>query len=374
MSDEDDTKAIESEFKEYVDGNLPDQDDPDAHWYTGLVHDSALRNVLAYMTREYEPLTNDMPAKFEDTKFARGIAKEHGSDTGTVALQTGNMGMLSYFSGLVGYKTDVSGMQTLLTLQDLIEKFPVFIAYIFAAMGFGKTDFALLLIEVFESVYGADNVETASNIESWKESDQYIDNFRDWIAWLKEGRDDDKQRILIIDEAAQALTGSGKDQKKQRVVGKMLKLARKYGGHVIFIGQDGKDVGPAIRALSSCVIEKKSQKEAVFYQDVVDRNGVGEILSMSGVPATSMNYDTEDISTWSMGDDEENDENAITQADLDELVRQHEREMMAILYATTELTNDDVADIYDVAEKTVRRARKQNRSKLVKLGLVEEDE
>ncbi|WP_277554899.1 helix-turn-helix domain-containing protein [Halobaculum limi] len=365
---------MEAEFREYALGRLPDQEHRDVHPVVGMIPDKDVRHYVMFCAEAYDPGAPeydgvDMPRDFWDTDFAQEIIRKYGTDVGTTALEMGNIGQLQYFSGLVGYKSDVSGMQTLMKLQQLIEKFPVFILYIYAAMGFGKTDFALLMIEVFHSVYGEENVLTASNIGSWDEGGEYIDSYEDYIAWLKEGRDDDNHRIFILDEGSQNLTGSGSDQKNQQTLAKMLKLARKYGGHLIIIGHDGKDVGPGIRALASAVVQKDSKKEATFYHDVKDRQGIGEILSLSKIPQTSMTYDTEDISTWSMGE-EDDDGEEVTQADLDELEEAHERRIMALLSVTTDMSQAEVGSLYGVSDRTVRRAKQKYGDELADLGLV----
>jgi len=222
MSDDERSKPVESEFREYVNQNLPGQEDsPDAHWYTGIVHDAELRRVLAFLERNYEPITNEMPSDFADTKVARGIAQEHGSETATVALQTRNLSMLSYFSGLVNYKSDVSGMQVLMALQQMIQDIPVFIAYLYGDMGNGKTDFSMLLLEVFASVYGRDSVHFAANLES-DDLDEEVLRYSRVVEMLEKRREriqdgeDLDPLVFVIDEAAQIFTGSGADQHKAK--------------------------------------------------------------------------------------------------------------------------------------------------------------
>jgi len=150
----------------------------------------------------------------------------------------------------------------------------------------------------------------------------------------------------------------------------MLKLARKANANMVLIGQDGKDVGPSLRALCTAFIHKESQKKATFYRDVKDRQGIGEMMSLSGIPPT--NYD--DYSTWDEGEfvfdaDDESDEDLVTRAELDELVQEHEREMMAILDATSDLTQAEIGAQYGVSDKTVRRAKQRYADELEELGL-----
>lgn len=167
--------------------------------------------------------------------------------------------------------------------------------------------------------------------------------------------------VMIIDEAAQIFTGSGSDQQKAKHLAKLLKLARKANANMLLIGQDGKDIGPSLRTLCTAFVHKESQKKAAFYHDVVDRKGVGKIMGLSGVPATSF----EDWSTYDEGefvfdpDAAGEDGETVTQAELDELMEEHKREMIALLAWSTDLTNSEIADLYEVSSKTVTRHKQR---------------
>jgi len=368
------SRPIEAEFREYTRDNLPNQEHNDVYWFTGLVQNEVVREHLARCEEAYKPVEG-MPREFRDTQYAQEIVKKYGSHTATRALQVGNMGQLNYFSGLVGYQKDVSGMQVLMGLMKLIEDIPVFITYIYGIMGAGKTDLAFLLLEVFASIYGRENVYMAANLTS-EDLDEEIDHYSRIVEILDERRERMQagenldEFIMVIDEAAQIFTGSGADQHKAKALAKMLKLARKANANMVLIGQDGKDVGPSLRALCTAFIHKESQKKATFYRDVKDRQGIGEMMSLSGIPPT--NYD--DYSTWDEGEfvfdaDDESDEDLVTRAELDEIVQEHEREMMAILDATSDLTQAEIGAQYGVSDKTVRRAKQRYADELEELGL-----
>jgi|GEM_PF-1149330 len=384
MSDSADARErpIEAEYREYVRGNLPNQDaEPDAYDWAGLVHDPELREVLAYCEEAYEPLTADAPREFGGHRVMQELRKKHGTHSGTMALEAGNMSQLSYFSGLVGYKRDVSGMQALMQLQRLIEETPVFISYLYGVMGSGKTDFAMLLLEVFASVYGRENVHMAANVRS-DDLDEHINHYSELVERLEDRRDriqDGEELdpfIFVVDEAAQIFTGSGSDQHKAKQLAKLLKLARKSNAHILLIGQDGKDIGPSLRALCTVFVQKVKHSEKTYkanlYQDVKNREGQGEIMSLDNVPET--NYD--DFSTWDEGDfvfddeDDAEDEDLPSMDDIRELEEDHEREMMAILSTTSDLTNAEVGEIYEVSERTVRRAKAEYEDELEELDLI----
>ena len=366
-------RPIEAEFREYLREGLPEQDGVDAHPWTGLVQDRELRDVLAFCSEAYEPLTEGAVREFEDHPVARRVTKQHGTHAGTQALQAGNMSQLSFFSGLVGYKSDVSGMQTLMQLQKIVEETPVFIAYLFGMMGSGKTDFSMLLLEVYTSVYGEDSVQRVANITS-DSVDEEVTRYGRVVELLEDRRDriqdgeDIDPLVIVIDEAAQIFSGSGADQHRAKQLAKLLKLARKSNANILLIGQDGKDIGPSLRALCTVFVHKNEKKQATLYQDVKNREGQGEMMSLDGVPATSLDY-----STWDEGDfvfDDEDDEDLPSWDDIKRLEEDHDREMMAILSVSSDMTNTEIGREYDVSERTVRRAKSEYEAELEDLGLV----
>lgn len=371
MSDSE--RPPEAEFREYTRGKLPKQDEPDVYPWTGVVTDPEIRAHLAFCAENYEP-TGDMPADFADTQYCRELVRQYGDETAVRSLQTGNLGHLSFFSGLVGYEKDVSGMGVLMNLQQMMEDIPVFISYIYGLMGSGKTDFAFLLLEVMASVWGRDSVHMVANIES-DDLDDCIKRYSRVVELLEDRRDriqsgeDLDPVVILVDEAAQIFSGSGADQHRAKQLAKLLKLARKSNANILMIGQDGKDIGPSLRALCTVFVHKQSKKQVTFYRDVKDREGQGKMMQLSGVPPTSLDY-----STWDEGefvfDDPDDSDDVPTEEELEELERQHEREMMAILDATTDMTQAEIGDLYGVSDKTVRRAKKEYEDKLEKLGMV----
>ncbi|MCU4972049.1 hypothetical protein OB955_04785 [Halobacteria archaeon AArc-m2/3/4] len=369
-------RPIEAEFREYTRGNLPKQDEPEVYPWAGVVTDPRVLAHLDNMARNYCPdlYEEDMPDKFEDTPYCKMIVRKYGTQSATQSMQMGNMGHLSFFSGFVGYSKDVSGMQTLMALMNMIEEAPVFIAYLYGVMGKGKSNFAMLLFEVFESVYGEDNIYRAANISS-DSVDEEIREYSRMVELLEERRErvqageDVDEMLMLIDEAAQIFTGSGADSWKARALAKILKLARKAKSNIILVGQDGKDIDPALRALCTTFVEKQSKTSAVFWRDIKNRQGLDKMMKLSGVPETSLDWSTWDEGEFKFEDGDEED--VLTQADLDELVKQHEREMMAILDATTDMTQQEIGDVYEVSDKTVRRAKSKHQDELRDLGLID---
>lgn len=381
MSDEPaQSRPIEAEFREYALGRLPNQEHRDVHPVVGMIDDPDVLQYVVFQAEVYNPGAEmfdgmDMPQSFWDTELGQEIVRKYGTIAATQDLRAGNIGRLNYFSGLVGYEKDVSGMGVLMELMSMIEDTPVFIAYIYGIMGSGKTDFALLLLQVFVSIYGEGNVYRAANLSS-DDLDEEIDHYSRIVELLERRREriqageDLDEFIFVVDEAAQIFTGTGADQHRAKQLAKLLKLARKAKANIILIGQDGKDIDASLRALSTAFVHKESQKKATFYRDVKNREGISPIMSLSGIPPTDIDYSTWDEGEFVFDADEDADD-VVSAEEVEELVRQHEREMMAILDVSTDMTQSDIGTLYDVSGKTVRRAKQQYSETLEELGLLD---
>ncbi|WP_231587990.1 hypothetical protein [Halostagnicola sp. A56] len=128
-------------------------------------------------------------------------------------------------------------------LVKAVESQPVFLAYVFGAMGHGKTDFSALMLEVFYFIYRDQEVITAANMKS-DDIDMEITRYSRLVNILEERREkmqageDLPPFVMIIDEAAQIFTGVGADQHRAKQLAKVLKLARKSNAHMFLIGQE----------------------------------------------------------------------------------------------------------------------------------------
>jgi|GEM_PF-4653210 len=198
-------------------------------------------------------------------------------------------------------ETDVSGMQALMKLQQVIDETPVFVGYIYGTMGAGRTDFALLLLDMFEVVYGADSVYTASNItgdfvdDEVTKSSRVVELLEERRDRIREGEELDKL-VILIDEAAQHSTEQ---------LSNLIRIAQKSNAHILVIGDDGRKIDDSLRALCTTFIEKKEKKQATLYQDMEDREGLSEVMSLHGLPATSLDYSTYDDCEFTFDDEDE---------------------------------------------------------------------
>ena len=328
MSDENggDDVYTPPQFREHQDGY--GQRDPEAHAHTGLTRDAELSRFLSVFAEEYDPTpgehvtheeARDLPGRAEDTDLHKSITQMEATEVARAALDAGDMQTLKHQTGDVGQRADVSGLKAMTTLKAFLTG-PAPMFYEWAEPGTGKSNFALLLGQLWTREHPGGLV--ASNIRTLRESDEWTDDegeTRDgWLSsfgeleeWMQQDGDpmenEQTPKLFIFDEASSSAGGSGSSgyQTKQKM-GPMAYKIRKYGGSLIVIGHDGKDVHPLIREMGVC-IHKEDLKRATFYQDVKNRKGVGRLAEVEGIPQTDWRYDDKEATSWSWrthGDDE----------------------------------------------------------------------
>jgi hypothetical protein len=243
-------------------------------------------------------------------------------------------------------------------------------------MGRGKTDFALLLLEIIHDHFrrvrshdadAAPKPEFATNFYCDPTDDVEVKEFHhysDLVSWAEDGTSDD-EKWMIFDEASTELTAqSGQNaQKVAERFAPFVKKMRKSGINMIMIGHERGDIHVAIRAIAS-FIDKVSQKKAKIYEGVKSREPYGHRLSIGGIPPTSWNFDTDDVATWNWDDEVEHDRVDVDAIDLesrDDVITKstwetQETKQMAALYRSTEWTWDDIGEIYDVEGDAARMA------------------
>lgn len=228
-------------------------------------------------------------------------------------------------------------------------------------MGSGKTDFALTLFEIYYDHFhrlekakdeSVNMPEFAANfdVNPPKNVDfRRINEYPTFKEWVKDGKSETDNKAYFFDEGSSVLTAqSGENQ--EMVVKKMnelIKKARKGGVKLmIFCGHDGRDLAPLIRALCDYV-EKPNTKKADFYQGVRNRQGVGHLFSVDGIPQTNWNYDTNDTAEWIWGEDAGDE---ITESDL----REERNIRMTRMYETFDhITYEKLGQVYDLHPSTI---------------------
>jgi len=290
--------------------------DPDAHPHSGIVRDEQLSRYMAVVEECYDPTKADrpeeMPGQAKDLESMRRMRSIAATETTRAAMDAGDMQTLKHMTGNAGERADVSRMKAIEQLRtQMTGPAPMF--YEWAEPGTGKSNFALLLGQLWKAEQPEDAI-VASNIRTLEESDEWTDSDdeeRDgWISnygaldeWLKQDGDpmhnEQRPKLFIFDEASSNAGGSGQDGYDTKTkLGPLTYKIRKYGGSLIIIGHDGKDVHPLVRELGVC-IHKEGLKDATFYEDVKNRRGRGELFSVTGIPETDWRYDDKEPTTWS---------------------------------------------------------------------------
>lgn len=312
-----------AQFREYQEGYA--EREPDVHDHTGVVRDEQVSRFMSVLAENYDPNRADhpeaMPGRADDLDEYREIMRIAGTEVGRDALENGDMSSLKHLTGDAGQRPDISGMKAIDQLRGMVTG-PAPMFYIWAEPGAGKTNFALLLAELWKMEKEGDallasNVRTLRETDDWEDRDGnardgWLSNFGELEEWIQQDGDplhnDQKPKLFIFDEASSSAGGGGNAgyQTKQKM-GPLAYKIRKYGGSLIVIGHDGKDVHPLIRELGHAV-HKEGLKEATFYEDVKNRSGERPILQVSGIPETDYRYDDSEPTAWSWSKRGEDDE------------------------------------------------------------------
>ena len=374
---EETSTGTQRELRQYALGDL-DVDHKDIHPIAGLVDDKRVRSVLMFMAENYSrrhpttgELIEEMPRSFWETDFARRAIRKYGTEQATQAIKNNNRSQMAYITGLPSYQSDVSGLHAINQLADwLIHSERCKLIYMAALMGRGKTDFACTCLQVIDDHYqrlrrSVDDEtavpEFAANFEiDTVNSDatvEEINNYDDLLAWAETGSSKD-DRWYIFDEASTELTAqSGANaQNVAETMAPFVKKMRKLGVNMIVIGHDRGDIHVAIRSLADFV-DKRGTKRASFYAGVNNRQPVGHLFDLDGIPETGWDYDTDDMAEWSWGSAVEDGSIEMDGLSEDE-VRDQRNMRMARLYKQTDITQAEIAGAFDVSTATVSNACK----------------
>ncbi|QLC33638.1 ATP-binding protein [Halarchaeum sp. CBA1220] len=311
-----------AQYREHADGY--GARDALGHEFSGIVHDAKVSRYLGVLANHYDPTDAEnpaeMPARWADLEDVQDIVSLAATERGREAMQDGDMQMLKHLTGQTDQRADVSGMKAIDKLRTLMTG-PAPMFYLWAEPGTGKTNFALLLAQLWQAAHEgeallASNIRTLRETDDWTDDDGttregWLSNFGELQEWIQQDGDplhnDQTPKLFLFDEASSSAGGSGTSGYETKAkMGPLAYKIRKYGGALIVIGHDGKDVHPLIRELGKA-IHKEGLKDATVYDDVQNRRGKGEILQMTGIPETDYRYDDGEPTAWSWsnGDDED---------------------------------------------------------------------
>lgn len=372
-----DLKGPIRELREYSRGTL-DVEHQDVAPIAGLVEDEQLRDVLMFLSEIYDPSADEaLPSSFWDTKLARRAVKQEATEAAATAVREGDGNRAAYLTGVPSYRSDVSGVHAMRELGDwLVHSEKCKLIYIAALMGRGKTDMALLALESVVHQYerakrviresedlddeAAEDVpipEVAANFyfeprgTAIPVETTSINSYPELVEWIEAG-DVDEVRWFIFDEASTELTAqSGSNsQKVAEKVAPLIKKMRKNGVNMIVIGHDAQDVHPAIRELADFV-DKPTLKSADFYAGVSEREPVGHLFSVDGLPQTSWDYNTDDMAEWVWSDDAAGPEaHLVDEAEVESMIedelREYRNQRIRDVYERTDLGQADVGEVF----------------------------
>jgi hypothetical protein len=333
MTDDNDVYTP-AQFREHQDGY--GVRDPDAFRHAGIVRDPLVSRFLSVVEAEYAPQDEakqpaKMPGTVDGLEDVQQLRRMEGTETARTAFENGDMPSLKHLTGDQQQRADVSGMKAIDAMRaEVTGPAPMF--YVWAEPGTGKTNFAFLIAQLWKQEHDGDalvasNVRTLMESDPWppeevvdrhdldiapESNDGWIPNFDTLQEWIEQDGDpmqyDQRSKLFIFDEASSSASGGGNSgwQTKAKM-GPLAYKIRKYGGSLVVIGHDGKDVHPLIREMG-VAIHKEGLKSATFYDDVTNRSGVGERFAVDGIPETDWRYDDKEPTTWSWSTGDEDGE------------------------------------------------------------------
>lgn len=359
---------VSAEVSETIRGNKPQS--LEANPFTGLVGDDLVRALLSHIYRHYDPHVaaaqyddlepSDMPSTADALEAVRDLLAEEETETLTRAIHQGDVQTQSAAVGDPAAQSDISGLKAIQELIDLLAV-PAPIIYIYGEPGSGKTNFALLLAQLWQREQG-EAATLGSNIRTWEEADEWHPSYGSLRSrldrqtkQLPEGgitaKEDADPYLFVFDEASSHASGRGEDgYEAGQKLGPLVYKIRKARAGLVIIGHDGKDVHPAVRTMADVVERYRGEvKRATVYEDVENRQGVNQIMELSGIPETDMRYDDEEATSWEWDDapvDDRAEEQALEQARelAQDMVEEEQRKLAWRL---------DTADYLDISQDDI---------------------
>lgn len=322
------------DLREHVRNQLSTEN-RDFYGHAGLIEDRHTTRLLNYLESLYPLIRRHdkketgeegqgLPYDLEDTELAKLVRRNAATETVTKAVQEGNVSAMKHAVGNVSTTSDISGYKAIQWLQKQVAR-EAYVSYTWGHMGTGKTDWNLLKAEIWRGETGG---RLASNIRSWKEKDKQIQSFPELKKWMTDGPEGPK--LFVFDEASSHSAGRGRQGYDAATkMGPLIRLIRKHGGSIAVIGHDGKDVAPAVRELTNTCDHKPGKKKVEIYRSVENREGKNHLKTLTGVPKTSMTYDTDEVTTWSWktGEQDQRDPGKA----VDEALRRRRDELITVL-------------------------------------------
>ena len=286
-------------LREYARGNV--DSDPDVHLHAGLVPDPEVREWLTWMAENYQRIDDDMPEKFWETKFARKALRKSGTEVAQRAVEEGQMHVIDYLTGMPSSETNISVMDTIDWLHDWVSR-DAAMTLLSGHMNSGKTNTALFLGEIWEREFP--DGEVAANLHKFPAGHSIVE-MKVLVEWIL--KNPEKPKLFIFDEAASSASSDLDDHEVKDQMRGLIRLMAKLNVYLIVIGhgRGGTDVNTEFRRFSHAV-EKHDKKKATIYETVTEgREYEDEMKQLTGIPATSWDYDPDDPADWQFNYDGE---------------------------------------------------------------------
>jgi len=297
-----------SEGKDWKDGRH-ERDNHHVHAHAAEVPQKRTRRALSVARAAFERahrngwLGDDWPATFEETQFYRDIMGYHATEGFSEAVEDGDSSAVRHYVGSQEDEPDLSGMRTIQTIEDLITG-DASMLYIFGHMGNGKSMAASLFAEIWDRNTEGGKIATNSRTV---DAAKWISTWPSLNEWMVEDEEtvlagNATPKLFILDEASSNVSGRGSDgYDASTKLAVLVYKIRKFGGSLIIIGHDGKDVHPAVRELCTA-FHKTDTKTGQFYREVHNRKGRDPITRpLDGIPLPDKRYqpNTYDTAPWS---------------------------------------------------------------------------
>lgn len=271
------------------------------HDHTALLdQDSREFEILNYLENNFNDILKiarnkniEIPTKLKESKFYKDLLKNQTSKYISKAVADSNVSVVKRITGKKIHETDISGLKTLRKMKNRLKE-DVYIAYIMGKMGTGKTDFALLLAEIYK--YDL-NGSVGSNISSCTET-KYISELDELKSWLESNS---SHKLFIFDDASNFASGHAKSKAKvEKKFLDLLRNFRKNKADLIIIGHSGKDIHKEIRSHVVDFIKKHdgNKKKASFYSNIKNRELRKLQFTVNNIPETNFDFDTNEKAKW----------------------------------------------------------------------------
>jgi len=371
MTDEQDIYTA-AQAREYVDGYL-ERDPRDVTDHAGVVRDDHVARQMDLRAIHHNPEQWDRPdmapADYRGVRRNDRVIRAEGAETFREAMTNGDMTTLKFFPGSTSERADISGINAIETVDDLVTG-PAPIIVVLGRMGSGKTSFAGLLGQRWAH-HKPDDALVGSNIRSLREVDPWVDrsgrtrdgwinNYPDLKEWARQDGDPlenpQKPKLFIGDEFSSAASGRGKEgYETAKKMAPLIFKIRKYGGAMIYIAHGPKSIHPMMWRVGT-IVKKVSKKEAIIANEIRNSKVADVQGHIEGVPDTDWRFRTEEASAWSWnrpGEDSAED-------DVDEEeIRRETAIYTAIRMKQNGYSDRDVANYVPWSYKWVQRRWKE---------------